>query len=97
MANLRITRLGHGGVLYRSPEDAWVWVDRWTGAPTYADAYRTAEKVSVVAPTHIAKSAHGRKRKTDLRDAKRLWDVLVAHGEPVVGGAHEQMRAFAEG
>ena len=52
MANLRITRLGHGGVLYRSPEDAWVWVDRWTGAPTYADAYRTLEKVSVVAPTH---------------------------------------------
>ena len=52
MANLRITRLGHGGVLYRSPQDAWVWVDRWTGAPTYADDYRTAERVSVVAPTH---------------------------------------------
>lgn len=52
MANLRITRLGHGGVLYRSPNDAWIWVDRWTGAPNYADAYRTAEKVSVVAPTH---------------------------------------------
>ena len=52
MANLRITRLGHGGVLYRSPEDAWIWVDRWTGAPTYADAFRTAEKVNVVAPTH---------------------------------------------
>jgi L-ascorbate metabolism protein UlaG (beta-lactamase superfamily) len=52
MANLRITRLGHGGVLYRSPEDAWIWVDRWTGAPNYAGDYRTAEKVSVVAPTH---------------------------------------------
>ncbi|HEX7224910.1 MAG TPA: metal-dependent hydrolase [Candidatus Limnocylindria bacterium] len=52
MANLRITRLGHGGVLYRSPNDAWVWVDRWTGAPNYADAYRSAEQVSVVAPTH---------------------------------------------
>ena len=52
MANLRITRLGHGGVLYRSPKDAWVWVDRWTGAPNYADAYRTPEQVNVVAPTH---------------------------------------------
>jgi L-ascorbate metabolism protein UlaG (beta-lactamase superfamily) len=52
MANLRITRLGHGGVLYRSPDDAWVWVDRWTGAPNFADEYRTPEKVSVVAPTH---------------------------------------------
>ena len=52
MANLRITRLGHGGVLYRSPNDAWVWVDRWSGAPNFAEAYRTAEQVSVVAPTH---------------------------------------------
>jgi L-ascorbate metabolism protein UlaG (beta-lactamase superfamily) len=52
MAKLRITRLGHAGVLYRSPGDKWVWVDRWTGAPTYADAYRTAEQVDVVAPTH---------------------------------------------
>ena len=52
MANLRITRLGHGGVLYRSPEDAWIWIDRWSGAPNYADAYRTAERVNVIAPTH---------------------------------------------
>ena len=52
MAKLRITRLGHGGVLYRSPADKWLWVDRWTGAPTYADAYRTVEQVDVVAPTH---------------------------------------------
>lgn len=52
MANLRITRLGHGGVLYRSPNDVWIWVDRWTGAPNYADAYRTPERVNVVAPTH---------------------------------------------
>ena len=52
MANLRITWLGHGGVLYRSPEEKWVWVDRWTGAPTFADDYRTPEQVHVVAPTH---------------------------------------------
>jgi L-ascorbate metabolism protein UlaG (beta-lactamase superfamily) len=52
MANLRITRLGHGGVLYRSPEDAWIWVDRWSGAPNFAEAYRTPERVNVVAPTH---------------------------------------------
>jgi L-ascorbate metabolism protein UlaG (beta-lactamase superfamily) len=52
MAKLRITRLGHAGILYRSPGDKWVWVDRWTGAPTYPDAYRTAEQVDVVAPTH---------------------------------------------
>jgi L-ascorbate metabolism protein UlaG (beta-lactamase superfamily) len=52
MANLRITRLGHGGILYRSPGDIWIWVDRWTGAPTYAEAFRIAQQVDVVAPTH---------------------------------------------
>lgn len=52
MANLRITRLGHGGVLYRSPEDVWIWVDRWSGAPNYAEEFRTPERVNVVAPTH---------------------------------------------
>ena len=52
MANLRITRLGHGGVLYRSPGDSWIWVDRWSGAPNFAEEYRNPEKVDVVAPTH---------------------------------------------
>src|SRR3970282_1240664 len=52
MTDLRITRLGHGGVLYRSPGDTWIWVDRWSGAPNYAEAYRTPETVDVVAPTH---------------------------------------------
>jgi L-ascorbate metabolism protein UlaG (beta-lactamase superfamily) len=52
MANLQITWLGHGGVLYRSPGGKWLWVDRWTGAPTYASEYRSAQQVDVVAPTH---------------------------------------------
>ncbi|MCI0656753.1 MAG: IS110 family transposase [Acidobacteria bacterium] len=38
-------------------------------------------KMSIVAPTHIAKSVHGKKRKTDLRDAKHLWEILMSHGE----------------
>ena len=38
-------------------------------------------KMSIVAPTHIAKSAHSRKRKTDLRDALKLREVLMSHGE----------------
>ena len=52
MANLSITRLGHGGVLYRSPGGAWLWVDRWTGSPDYAEQFRALEQVDVVAPTH---------------------------------------------
>lgn len=50
MANLRITRLGHGGILYRSPQDKWLWVDRWSGAPTYVEP--PDAQVDVVAPTH---------------------------------------------
>ena len=52
MAKLRITRLGHGGVLYRSPGDRWVWVDRWSGAPTYV-APPEPWQVDVIAPTHM--------------------------------------------
>jgi L-ascorbate metabolism protein UlaG (beta-lactamase superfamily) len=52
MSGLRITRLGHGGILYRTPGDKWLWVDRWSSAPTYADEYRTPQQVDVVAPTH---------------------------------------------
>jgi L-ascorbate metabolism protein UlaG (beta-lactamase superfamily) len=52
MAKLRITWLGHGGILYRSPGDKWLWVDRWSGAPTYPEAFRKPERVDIVAPTH---------------------------------------------
>ena len=52
MSKLRITRLGHGGVLYRSPGDKWVWVDRWTTAPNYPEEFRDVEQVDVIAPTH---------------------------------------------
>jgi len=51
MSTLRITRLGHGGILYRSPADKWLWVDRWSGAPTYAPPPEPW-RVDVVAPTH---------------------------------------------
>ena len=51
MSRLRITRLGHGGVLYQSPGDKWIWVDRWSGAPTYV-APLEPWQVDVVAPTH---------------------------------------------
>ncbi len=80
MSTLRITRLGHGGILYRSPADRWVWVDRWTGAPTYADAYRTAEQVDVVAPTH----GHFDHVGNDAADV-----VELASGGATVIGSHE--------
>jgi L-ascorbate metabolism protein UlaG (beta-lactamase superfamily) len=90
MANLRITRLGHGGVLYRSPNDAWIWVDRWTGAPNYADAYRTPEKVSVVAPTH----GHFDHAGDDLSDVRELAAV---EGAVVVCSHEMQLQLGAYG
>ncbi len=81
MANLRITRLGHGGVLYRSPNDAWVWVDRWTGAPNYPDAYRVPEAANVVAPTH----GHFDHAGEDLAD---ILELAAIEGATVVCG-HE--------
>ena len=64
------------------PGEIWgVYEASSCGFEVYDEFTKRGWKVSVVAPTHIAKSAHGRTRKTDLRDARRLWDVLVAHGE----------------
>ena len=87
MATLRITRLGHGGVLYRSPGDRWLWVDRWTGAPNYADAYRDAEQVDVVAPTH----GHFDHVGDDAVDV-----VTLAKAGGTVVGSHEMSLFLAE-
>jgi transposase len=38
-------------------------------------------KVSVLAPTHLPKSVKGRKTKTDERDARKILEILMAHGE----------------
>ena len=80
MGTLRITRLGHGGILYRSPADKWLWVDRWSGAPTYAQAYREAEQVDVVAPTH----GHFDHVGNDAADV-----VELAESGATVVGSHE--------
>lgn len=87
MANLRITRLGHGGVLYRSPGDKWLWVDRWTGAPNYADAFRDIERADVAAPTHGHFDHVG-------DDAKDLLDLARAGAQVV--GSHELSLFLAE-
>lgn len=81
MATLRITRLGHGGVLYRSPGDVWIWVDRWSGAPNYADQFRSPEKVDVVAPTHCHFDHVG----NDCADLVEL----AGHDGATVVGSHE--------
>jgi L-ascorbate metabolism protein UlaG (beta-lactamase superfamily) len=87
MAKLRITRLGHGGVLYRSPNDTWLWVDRWTGAPTFADAYRAIERADVAAPTHGHFDHVG-------DDAADLIDLAEAGAQVV--GSHELSLFLAE-
>jgi len=80
MSRLRITWLGHGGILYRSPGDKWVWVDRWSGAPTYADAYRTPEQVDVVAPTH-GHFDHVGDDAVDVAELARVGGAVVCSHE----------------
>jgi transposase len=64
------------------PGEVWaVYEASSCGFEAYDRLRELGWKVSIVAPTHIAKSVHGRKRKTDLRDARRLWEILMAHGE----------------
>ncbi|HEY7468402.1 MAG TPA: metal-dependent hydrolase [Acidimicrobiia bacterium] len=81
MANLRITRLGHGGVLYVSPGGSWIWVDRWSAAPNYAEAFRVAERVDVVAPTHCHFDHVG-------DDCADLVELAGVEGAGVIG-SHE--------
>lgn len=51
------------------------------GFEVYDEMGERGWSVTVVAPTHLEKSAHARKTKTDLRDALDLWSRLVAAKE----------------
>lgn len=63
-------------------QDVWgVYEASSCGFGVYERMSRWGWKMSIVAPTHVAKSAHGRKRKTDVRDAELLRDLLMSHGE----------------
>ena len=78
MSKLRITRLGHGGVLYRSPGDKWVWVDRWSGAPTYV-APPEPWQVDVIAPTHMHFDHVGDDAIDVVELAKRGGTIIGSH------------------
>ena len=84
------------------PGEIWgVYEASSCGFEVYDHFTKIGWKMSVVAPTHIHKSVLSRKRKTDLRDAKRLWEVLVSHGElgtelPAVWIPEERVREERE-
>jgi L-ascorbate metabolism protein UlaG (beta-lactamase superfamily) len=78
MSKLRITRLGHGGILYRSPGDKWVWVDRWSGAPNYV-APPEPWQVDVIAPTHMHFDHVGDDAVDVVELAKRGGTVVGSH------------------
>ncbi len=92
MESVRITWLGHGGVLYRSPGGAWLWVDRWTGAPTFADEYRAIERVDVAAPTH-GHFDHVGDDLSDLLELARAGGQVVCSHEMSVFLAGEGVEA----
>jgi transposase len=64
------------------PSPVWaVYEASSCGFGLFDELTRRGWKMSIVAPTHIHRSVHARKRKTDLRDAHRLWELILAHGE----------------
>ena len=81
MAKLQITWLGHGGILYRTAGGTHLWVDRWSGGPTFPDAWRTPERVDVVAPTHGHFDHVGENCKdvTELVDGRDDLTVVCGH------------------
>jgi hypothetical protein len=84
------------------PEEAWgVYEASSCGFEVYDQFTKMGWKMTVVAPTHIHKSVLSSKRKTDLRDAKRLWEILVSHAElgtelPAVWIPEERIREERE-
>jgi transposase len=84
------------------PGEIWgVYEASSCGFEVYDHFTKIGWRMSVVAPTHIHKSVLSRKRKTDLRDAKRLWEVLVSHAElgtelPAVWIPEERVREERE-
>lgn len=84
------------------PGEIWgVYEASSCGFEVYDHFTKIGWRMSVVAPTHIHKSVLSRKRKTDLRDAQRLWEVLVSHGElgtglPAVWIPEERLREERE-
>ena len=84
------------------PGEIWgVYEASSCGFEVYDHFTKIGWRMSVVAPTHIHKSVNSRKRKTDLRDAKRLWEVLVSHAElgtelPAVWIPEERLREERE-
>jgi L-ascorbate metabolism protein UlaG (beta-lactamase superfamily) len=78
MSTLRITRLGHGGILYRSPGDKWLWVDLWSGAPTYV-APPEPWQVDVIAPTHMHFDHVGNDAADVVELASRGGTVVGSH------------------
>ena len=81
VANLQITWLGHGGVLYRTGDGTHLWIDRWTGGPTYPAAFAAPERVDVVAPTHGHFDHVGENCKEilDLAEGREGVSVVCGH------------------
>src|SRR3972149_811122 len=79
MARLRITRLGHGGVLYRSPGEKWLWVDRWSGSPNYTPPPQPPP-AGVVAPPH-GHFDHVGKDGADVGDRAAAGGTVVCSHE----------------
>lgn len=64
------------------PGEIWaVYEASGSGLEVHDQLTKAGWKVWLLAPTHLPQSTDTRKNKSDERDAHRMLDVLVAHGE----------------
>ena len=64
------------------PGEVWVTYEASScGFVLYDRLSAWGWKAWVLAPTKMARSVRSVKRKTDLEDVKRQWELMVAHGE----------------
>jgi len=69
-------------VLAVGPGEVWaVYEASSSGLEVHERLTGHGWKVWLLAPTHLPQSTDSRKNKSDERDAHRMLDVLVAHGE----------------
>ena len=83
-----------------SPDDSALRIDVAEGAVMFADSVINHDGIGFVPDRLIGEDPEGVKRRIRERIANLLDEdfdhLLFAHGEPVVGGGKEALRAFAQ-
>jgi hypothetical protein len=83
------------------PEDTVLKIEAGGGALLFADSVMSYGGLGFVSDEHLGEDPEATKRQIRERCAALLGEdfahLLFAHGDPLLGGGREALRAFAEG